>query len=125
MKPVLTNNAPAAIGPYSQGMVIQNFVFTSGQIPLTKEGNLVTGDITEQTKQVLSNLQAVLEAASSSKEYVIKTTVFLKNMEDFQKMNEVYEQFFDGHKPARSCVEVSRLPKDVLVEIEAVAVIEF
>lgn len=121
MKTVATDSAPRAIGPYSQAVVVNGMVFTSGQIPLTADGRLVSGDIGEQTEQVIRNLRAVLEAAGASLANVVKTTVFLKDMQDFEKMNEVYEKHFSGHKPARSCVEVSRLPKDVRIEIEAVA----
>jgi 2-iminobutanoate/2-iminopropanoate deaminase len=121
MKITQTEKAPAAIGPYSQGIVVNNLFFSSGQIPLTAEGNMVTGDITEQTHQVFKNLQAVLESAGASLETVVKATVFIKNMDDFAAINEVYGQYFNNHKPARSCVEVARLPKDALVEIEVIA----
>ncbi|WAA09486.1 RidA family protein [Fervidibacillus albus] len=123
MKEIYTKRAPEAIGPYSQAIRWEGLVFTSGQIPLTKEGELVDGAIEEQTEQVLENLKAVLEEAGSSLEKVIKTTVYLKNMGDFQKMNAVYHRFFSHHKPARSAVEVNRLPKDVLIEIEAIAAV--
>lgn len=121
MKVVQTNNAPAAIGPYSQGIIVNNLFFSSGQIPLTAEGNLVEGDVQTQTRQVFKNLAAVLKEAGASFETVVKATVFIKNMEDFQAINEVYGEYFSTHKPARSCVEVARLPKDVLVEIEVIA----
>ncbi|MCM2983809.1 RidA family protein [Niallia circulans] len=121
MKVVQTNNAPAAIGPYSQGIIVNNLFFSSGQIPLTAEGNLVEGDVQTQTHQVFKNLAAVLKEAGASFETVVKATVFIKNMEDFQAINEVYGEYFSTHKPARSCVEVARLPKDVLVEIEVIA----
>lgn len=124
MKKIHTNKAPEAIGPYEQGIVVNNMFYSSGQIPLTADGELVEGDIEEQTHQVFRNLQAVLEEANASLETVVKTTVFLKNMEDFPTMNEVYGQYFKEHKPARSCVEVARLPKDVLVEIEVVALVK-
>ncbi|WAA12340.1 RidA family protein [Fervidibacillus halotolerans] len=124
MKEIHTKLAPEAIGPYSQAIQWNGLVFTSGQIPLTKDGQLVDGGIEEQTEQVLKNLKAVLEEAGSSLQKVIKTTVFLKDMNDFQRMNAVYSQVFSEHQPARSAVEVSRLPKDVLVEIEAIAVVE-
>ena len=123
MKMIATNLAPEAIGPYSQAIVVDHFIFTSGQIPLTPDGNLVQGGIEQQTEQVLKNLQAVLEEAGSSLQNVVKTTVFLKDMNDFPKMNEIYHEFFADHKPARSCIEVSLLPKDVYIEIEAIAVI--
>lgn len=124
MKIVNTLSAPAAIGPYSQGIVVNNLFYSSGQIPLTPEGTLIDGDVQAQTNQVLKNIQAVLKEAGASLETVIKTTVFIKNMDDFLKINEVYEQYFSKHKPARSCVEVARLPKDVLVEIEVVALVK-
>jgi len=124
MKVVQTNQAPAAIGPYSQGIIVNNIFYSSGQIPLTAEGTLVTGDITEQTHQVFRNLQAVLEEAGASFETVVKATVFIKNMDEFAAVNEVYGEYFSTHKPARSCVEVARLPKDVLVEIEVVALVK-
>ncbi|ABO65428.1 MULTISPECIES: RidA family protein [Geobacillus] len=123
MRKVETKNAPQAIGPYSQGIIVNNMFYSSGQIPLTPEGELVKGDIQAQTHQVFQNLKAVLEAAGASLETVVKTTVFIKNMDDFAAMNEVYSQYFPNHKPARSCVEVARLPKDVLVEIEVVALV--
>ncbi|MEH7084900.1 RidA family protein [Neobacillus drentensis] len=124
MKIIQTNQAPAAIGPYSQGIIVNNLFYSSGQIPLTAEGSLVTGDIKEQAHQVFQNLQAVLTAAGASFETVVKTTVFIKNMDDFAALNEVYGEYFSIHKPARSCVEVARLPKDVLVEIEVVALVK-
>lgn len=124
MKIVQTNQAPAAIGPYSQGIIVNNLFYSSGQIPLTAEGTLVTGDIKEQTHQVFRNLQAVLEEAGASFETVVKATVFIKNMDEFAAVNEVYGEYFSTHKPARSCVEVARLPKDVLVEIEVVALVK-
>jgi 2-iminobutanoate/2-iminopropanoate deaminase len=124
MKTVQTNQAPAAIGPYSQGIIVNNMFYSSGQIPLTAEGDLVTGDIKEQAHQVFQNLQAVLAAAGASFETVVKTTVFIKNMDDFALLNEVYGEYFSSHKPARSCVEVARLPKDVLVEIEVIALVK-
>jgi 2-iminobutanoate/2-iminopropanoate deaminase len=123
MKKVETNKAPQAIGPYSQGIIVNNMFYSSGQIPLTPEGEMVQGDIKAQTHQVFQNLKAVLEAAGASLDTVVKTTVFLKNMDDFAAMNEVYSEYFTNHKPARSCVEVARLPKDAFVEIEVVALI--
>ncbi|WP_066321868.1 2-iminobutanoate/2-iminopropanoate deaminase [Bacillus sp. FJAT-29814] len=123
MKVVQTNGAPAAIGPYSQGIVVNNMFYSSGQIPLTSEGTMVTGDIKDQTHQVFRNLQAVLKEAGASLETVVKATVFIKNMDDFAAINEVYGEYFSVHKPARSCVEVARLPKDALVEIEVVALV--
>jgi 2-iminobutanoate/2-iminopropanoate deaminase len=124
MKTVQTTQAPAAIGPYSQGIIVNNLFYSSGQIPLTAEGILVDGDIKEQTHQVFQNLQAVLTAAGASFETVVKATVFIKNMDEFALVNEVYGEYFSKHKPARSCVEVARLPKDVLIEIEVVALVK-
>jgi len=118
---VSTSSAPAAIGPYAQAVRYGSLIFTSGQIPLTPSGELVAGGIVEQTRQVLTNLQAVLAAEGATLKDVIKTTVFLKDMNQFAAFNEVYAAFFGDHKPARSTVEVSRLPKDVFVEIEGIA----
>ncbi len=121
MKIIETKNAPAAIGPYSQGVLVGDLVYTSGQIPLVPEsGALADGGIEEQTTQAIKNLSAVLEGAGSSLEKVIKTTCFLQNMGDFAAFNAVYEKYFTS-RPARSCVEVSALPKGALVEIEAIA----
>lgn len=117
---IQTPNAPAAIGPYSQGMVVGDFLFTSGQIPLRADGTLLEGDITAQTTQVLANLKAVIEAAGANLSKVLKTTVFLKNLDDFVPMNKVYGDTFGTHTPARSTVQVAKLPRDVLVEIEAI-----
>ncbi|AWE05948.1 deaminase [Lysinibacillus sp. 2017] len=124
MKTVSTANAPAAIGPYAQGIVVNNLFYSSGQIPLTATGELVDGDIEVQTNQVFENLKAVLAAAGSSLDQVVKTTVFMKDMNDFVAMNEVYASHFGTHKPARSAVEVARLPKDVKVEIEVIALVK-
>jgi 2-iminobutanoate/2-iminopropanoate deaminase len=121
-KVVSTANAPQAIGPYSQAITLGDMVFCSGQIPLTPQGKIVEGDIAAQTRQVLSNLQAVLAAAGSSLAQVVKTTVFLADMGDFAAMNQVYAEFFSSTPPARSTVQVARLPRDARVEIEAVAV---
>lgn len=122
---ISTSNAPAAIGPYSQAIKMGNLVYTSGQIPLNPAtGQVVTGTAEVQTHQVLTNLKAVLEAAGTSFDKVIKTTVFIKDMNDFAAINTVYGSYFTATPPARSCVEVARLPKDVLVEIEAVAYAE-
>ncbi|MEI4790852.1 2-iminobutanoate/2-iminopropanoate deaminase [Bacillus sp. FJAT-53060] len=123
-KVVQTKNAPAAIGPYSQGIIVNNMFYSSGQIPLTPDGDFINGDIKEQTHQVFHNIQAVLEAAGASFETVVKSTVFIKDMEQFAEVNEVYGEYFHTHKPARSCVEVARLPKNVLVEIEVVALVK-
>lgn len=124
MNIVQTSNAPAAIGPYSQGVVVNNLFFSSGQIPFTAEGVMVEGDIQAQAHQVFKNLKAVLEAAGASLETVVKATVFIKNMDEFALLNEVYGEYFNTHKPARSTVEVARLPKDALVEIEVVALVK-
>jgi 2-iminobutanoate/2-iminopropanoate deaminase len=123
MKAVSTTKAPAAIGPYVQGMIVNGIFYSSGQIPLTAEGEMVEGSITEQTHQVFANLKAVLEEAGSSLQQVVKTTVFIKDMNDFAVLNEIYGQHFGDHKPARSTVEVARLPKDAKVEIEVIAVV--
>jgi 2-iminobutanoate/2-iminopropanoate deaminase len=120
MKIIQTNNAPAAIGPYSQAIAMGDLLFTSGQIPLRADGTLNDGDIAVQTTQVMENLKAVVEAAGSDLSKVIKTTVFLKNMDDFSAMNEIYGEAFGHHTPARSTVQVAKLPRDVLVEIEAI-----
>jgi 2-iminobutanoate/2-iminopropanoate deaminase len=121
-KVVSTADAPQAIGPYSQAITLGDLVFCSGQIPLTPEGLVAEGDITIQTRQVLTNLKHVLAAAGSSLEQVVKTTVFLADMHEFKAMNEVYSEFFTSAPPARSTVQVARLPRDVRVEIEAIAV---
>ena len=124
MKSVSTTNAPAAIGPYAQGIIVNNMFYSSGQIPLTAAGELVEGDIEAQTHQVFENLKAVLASAGSSLDQVVKTTVFMKDMNDFGTMNDVYATHFGEHKPARSAVEVARLPKDVKVEIEVIALVK-
>ncbi|KFL42979.1 hypothetical protein CH76_09390 [Lysinibacillus sp. BF-4] len=124
MKKVTTTNAPAAIGPYAQGMIVNNMFYSSGQIPLTAAGEMVDGGIEEQTAQVFENLKAVLEAAGSSLDHVVKTMVFLSDMEDFAAMNAVYAETFGAHTPARSAVEVARLPKDAKVEIEVIALVK-
>lgn len=125
-KIVLTNSAPAPIGPYNQGIVAAgSLLFTAGQIPIDPQtGKLVQGDIKAQTRQVLKNVLAIVEQGGSSLQNVVKTTVFLKDMNEFAGMNEVYAEFFKNNPPARSTVEVARLPRDVKVEIEAVAVME-
>jgi 2-iminobutanoate/2-iminopropanoate deaminase len=124
MKRIETGNAPAAIGPYSQAQVAAGFVFTAGQIPLDPAtGELITGDIAAQTERVMLNVAAVLEAAGASLASVVKTTVFLRDMNDFAAMNEVYGKHFGGHKPARSTVQAARLPRDVAVEIDAIALV--
>ena len=120
---VQTDKAPKAIGPYSQAVKANGFVFCSGQISINPEtGEIVGNSVKEQTEQVLKNLFAVLEAAGSDYSKVVKTTVFLADMSTFGEMSEVYEKMFNGHKPARAAVAVKTLPKNVLVEIEAVAV---
>lgn len=121
---IKTDKAPAAIGPYSQAVKAGNLIYTSGQIPVVPNtGEVVDGDISIQTELVLENLKALLEAAGSSLENVLKTTVFLKDMGDFLAMNKIYEKYFQQNPPARSTIQVARLPKDVSVEIEAVAII--
>lgn len=123
MNVVFTENAPAAIGPYSQGISSGNLVCTSGQIPLCpKSGEVVGSTIAEQSEQVMKNLTAVLDAGGSDLNHVLKTTCFLADMGDFAAFNEVYSKYFSDHKPARSCVAVKALPKNVLVEVEALAV---
>ncbi len=124
-KIVKTEKAPAPVGPYNQAIISGNFVFTAGQIPIDPEtGNLEANDIKIQTKRVIENLRAVLQASGSDLSEVVKTTVFLKDMNDFALMNEVYAQYFSDNSPARSAVEVARLPKDVLVEMECIAILK-
>lgn len=119
---ISTDKAPKAIGPYSQAIEVNGMIFTSGVIPINPETNeLVTGDIKVQAEQAIGNLVALLKEAGSDTEQVIKTTVFIKDMNDFAAVNEVYAKYFTKDFPARSCVEVARLPKDVLIEIEAIA----
>ncbi|WP_019536490.1 RidA family protein [Paenibacillus ginsengihumi] len=118
---IATNQAPAAIGPYAQAVRFHNLLFTSGQIPLGLDGQVVSGGVEEQTHQVFRNLRAVLAEAGADFSDVIKATVFIKDMDQFGKINEIYASYFGDHKPARSTVEVARLPKDVLVEIELIA----
>lgn len=126
MKQVInTKKAPAAIGPYSQAIKLDNLLFISGQLPMNPDTmEIVEGNIQVQTKQALENLKAILEEAGSNLNNVVKTTLFIKDMGDFSNINEVYATYFTDNKPARACVEVARLPKDVGVEIEAIAVIE-
>ncbi|MDU5325021.1 RidA family protein [Campylobacter ureolyticus] len=121
MKVIKTLEAPAAIGPYSQAIKANGFLFVSGQIPLTPNGELAGDDIKTQTKQVLKNLKAILKEADLSLKDTVKTTIFLKSMDDFSIVNEIYAQAFGEHKPARSTIEISKLPKDVLIEIELIA----
>ena len=121
-KIISTDKAPQAIGPYSQAIEVNGMIFTSGVIPINPAtGELVTGSIEEQAEQAIGNLAALLEASGSGTDKVIKTTVFIKDMNDFGKVNEIYAKYFNKDFPARSCVEVARLPKDVLIEIEAIA----
>lgn len=123
IKRIMTENAPAAIGPYAQAVKAGSFVFTSGQIPIDPQtGSMIEGDIGRQAAQSIENLKAVLEAAGLKLGDVVKTTVFLQDMNDFAVVNEIYAQYFPSPYPARSCVEAARLPKDARIEIEAVAV---
>lgn len=125
LRTIATANAPKAIGPYSQAVVVNGFIYTAGSIPLVPTTmEIVQGDVQAQTKQSLQNLKAVLEAAGSDFSHVVKTTVYLKDMNDFGKMNETYSEMFGDARPARSAVEVARLPRDVKVEIECVAVVK-
>ena len=121
LNPIATTNAPAAIGPYSQGIGFGNLVFTSGQLPLNPETKTMPDDITEQAKQSLANVKAILEAAGAGLDTVIKVTIFLADMGDFAKVNAVYDTFFKQPYPARSCFAVAALPLGARVEIEAVA----
>ena len=122
---IKTEKAPAAIGPYSQGIRSGNLVFTSGQLPIDmSSGNLVQDDIKKATAASLENVKAILEASGADLSKVIKVVIFLKDMNDFVPMNEVYAQYFIDAQPARSCVQVARLPKDALIEIEAIAVLD-
>lgn len=118
---ISTNQAPAAIGPYSQAIEVNGIIYTSGMIPVIPATGEVVEGIEAQAEQALTNVKNLLESQGSGMEKVIKTTVFIKNMDDFTKINEIYAKFFEGAFPARSCVEVARLPKDVLLEIEAIA----
>jgi 2-iminobutanoate/2-iminopropanoate deaminase len=120
-KPISTDQAPGAIGPYSQAVAAGDFVYTSGQLGLNPQTGEFGADVQEQTRLSLSNVKAILEAAGTSMDKVVKTTVFLKDMNDFVPVNEVYSTFFEQPYPARSAVEVARLPKDALVEIEVIA----
>ena len=126
MKTIIsTPKAPAAIGPYSQAVLVNGMLYTSGVIPIDHETNtLVEGDVTVQARQAIGNLKNLIEASGSSMDKVVKTTVFIKDMNDFGKINDIYKDFFTNDFPARSCVEVARLPKDVLIEIEAIAIVE-
>ena len=119
-----TQNAPAAIGPYSQGVKVGNLIFTSGQLPINTQSGELVADIEGATKQSLDNVKAILESSGSAMDKVIKTVVFLRDMNDFAAMNAVYATYFPSNPPARSAVEVARLPKDAIVEIEAIALAE-
>lgn len=121
MKEVITEKAPLAIGPYSQAVITGNMVFTSGQIPVNPETSEIPGGIEAQANQVFLNLKSLLEASGTSIDNVVKTTVFIQNMKDFATVNEIYGNYFSKPYPARSCVEVAKLPKDVLIEVEAIA----
>lgn len=119
---ISTNKGPSAIGPYSQAVKANGFVYVSGQIAIVPEtGQIVEGGIEAQTHRAMENLKGILEAAGSSLDNAVKTTVFIKNMDDFATVNKIYGEYFSGNYPARACVEVSRLPKDVLVEVEVIA----
>ncbi|HEY9870130.1 MAG TPA: RidA family protein [Candidatus Obscuribacterales bacterium] len=120
---ISTDRAPRAIGPYSQAVMANGFIFISGQIPIDPNtGQLVVGSIAEQTRTVMNNLYAILQAAGSDLSRVVKTTVYLKDMHDFDEMNRAYSEFFPGPKPTRATVQVARLPRDVSIEIDAIAV---
>lgn len=122
---IKTDAAPAAVGPYAQGVSANGFVFSAGQLPIDPSSGTIPATVAGQTKQSLDNVAAVLAASGATMNTVVKTTVFLKNMNDFAAMNAVYEKYFEaGNAPARSTVEVARLPRDVLVEIEAIALVE-
>lgn len=122
---IFTDKAPAAIGPYSQAVKVGNMLYTSGMIPIVPStGQVVEGDVSAQAEQVLLNLKELLASKGASMEDVVKTTVFIKNMNDFAAINEVYKKYFTANFPARSCVEVARLPKDVLVEIECIVLLK-
>lgn len=121
---ISTQNAPGAIGPYSQATKIGNLIFVSGQLPINPQTGEMPESVEEQAKQSLENVKAILEAADSNLKNVVKAIIFLKDMNTFAKVNEVYSSYFDGNYPARSTIEVARLPKDALVEIEVTAFIE-
>lgn len=124
MKKILsTKKAPAAIGPYSQGVVVNNTVYTSGQLPMNPETKVLETEIKEATKRSIENCKAILEEAGTSLDKVFKTTVFVKDLNDFSKVNEVYGEYFNENPPARSCVQVAKLPMDAPVEIEMIAII--
>ncbi len=118
---IKTTKAPAAVGPYSQAIKIDNFIFGSGQLPIDPETGLMKIGIVDQTKQILRNISAILDASETNRNQVVKTTIFLKDMNHFSIVNEIYASFFGEHRPARSTIEVSKLPKDSLIEIEFIA----
>jgi 2-iminobutanoate/2-iminopropanoate deaminase len=123
MKPIKTSGAPQAVGPYSQGVLVKDTLYVSGQIPFDPKTNqLISHDIQDQTRQSLTNILAIVEEAGLKKEHIVRCTVYMTNLSDFSLMNEVYSSFFSEHKPARAAVEVRRLPKDVMVEIDAIAI---
>lgn len=124
MKTIQTTNAPAAVGPYSQAIEANGFIFCSGQIGLDPVSNQLVEGIDGQTRQVIKNLEEVLKAGNSSLEHIIKTTIYITNIQDFAKVNEIYGSFFTNHKPARVTVEVSNLPKAALIEIDATAAVK-
>jgi len=122
LETITTEKAPQAIGPYSQAVKANGFVYVSGQIPIDPaSGQLLTGSLTEQTRQVMTNIASILETAGASLDSVLKTTIYLKDMNDFDEVNKVYGEFFPNHKPARATVQVARLPKDVSIEVDAIA----
>lgn len=121
---ISTNKSPGAVGPYSQAIRSGDLIITSGQIPFTPEGQLVSEDVQQQTRQSLTNIKNILEEAGTGMDNILKCTLFIKDMNDFSLINEAYQEFFNEPYPARSCVEVARLPKDVKIEIEAIAVIK-
>ncbi|MCF6460613.1 reactive intermediate/imine deaminase [Clostridium sp. Cult3] len=124
MSSIATNKAPSAVGPYSQGIKANSLIFTSGQLPIVPEtGELLKNDIKKETRQCLENVNSILKEAGATLENVVKVNIYIVNMDDFSSINEVYEEYFNEHKPARSCVEVSRLPKDGNIEIEAIAIL--
>lgn len=121
MESINTKKAPAAVGPYVQGMVHDGLIFTSGQLPINPENGELVSDIEAAAKQSLTNVLEIVKEAGGKLENIIKVNIYIKDMNDFGKVNKVYEEFFGNHKPARSCVEVARLPKDGVIEIEAIA----
>jgi 2-iminobutanoate/2-iminopropanoate deaminase len=119
---IRTDKAPGAVGPYSQGVKARNLLFISGQLPINPVTGEIKGDIKAQTRQTLENIMAILSSTGASMEAIVKTTVFLKDLSDFSLMNEAYREYFATDPPARSCVEVSRIPRDALIEIESIAI---